>query len=493
MAWRLIRNIYAAVRGEVRRHGLIGFFCRVSYYLRHFGTHLAFLASRTPAADGGLFNKEPQVPCDIRLHPDLSGIGEPIHASVSIVIPTLNAGPEFPWLLRKLGAQRGLRGIEIVIVDSGSHDGTVEIARAAGCTVVEIPPSDFSHSYARNTGADAACGDYLLFMVQDAYPIGDYWVYGILCYLLEHADQKLVATSCAEYSRSDSDMMYDSMINTHYRFLGCLDYDSIGKYQGDDHMSLRSYGQLSDVSCLISREIFARYNYRNDYAEDLDLGIRLIKDGYSVAMLASVKVVHSHDRPAYYYLKRSFVDVIFLVGMFDDFVYPHIDSASGLIAGIVSLATHLTDWIADFNDLDTGRMLHDELSEWIQTWRRSFSELRLDKYSRLGDAPLDTYIESLADRYLSPTDEVLDGDVHHEARRFLDAFFARLEHFDAFAGVVYGEQDAGLRKGLCDAVLKTFAATAGSALGFMCIDLAQAVGGEGEMAQTITNELKTGI
>ena len=39
-------------------------------------------------------------------------------------------------------------------------------------------------------------------------------------------------------------MMYDSMINTHYRFLGCLEYDRIGEYQGDDHMSLRSLGQL---------------------------------------------------------------------------------------------------------------------------------------------------------------------------------------------------------------------------------------------------------
>ncbi len=86
--------------------------------------------------------------------------------------------------------------------------------------MVEIQPSEFSHSYARNRGADAATGDYLLFMVQDAYPIGNFWMVGIIEFLKSHQSEGLIAASCAEYSRTDSDVMYDSMINTHYKFLG---------------------------------------------------------------------------------------------------------------------------------------------------------------------------------------------------------------------------------------------------------------------------------
>jgi glycosyltransferase involved in cell wall biosynthesis len=490
---RFTHNAYTAVRGEIRRRGLAGFVSSVPYYLRNYRIYIALLASRAPAADGGLFNAMAPAQRDIRLHPELAGIGDPIDASVSVVIPTLNAGLEFHWLLRKLRTQRGLREIEIVIVDSGSSDGTIERARDAGCTVVEIPLADFSHSYSRNTGADAAHGDYLLFMVQDAYPIGDYWIYGILRYLLDHSDEKLVAASCSEYSRSDSDMMYDSMINTHYRFLGCLDYDRIGEYHGDDHMSLRAYGQLSDVSCLIPRETFACYRYRGDYAEDLDLGIRLIKNGFRIAMLASVKVVHSHNRPAYYYLKRSFVDVIFLVRLFDDFVYPHVVSERGLIAGIVSVGARLSDWLSGFDGAGSERVLHQDVSEWIRAWRSSFVELHLGKHSRLGDTRLDAYIDSLADRYLSSISEELDKDARYEMRRFLDAFLARIEHFNTFAAGVYGSQDAFLRRGLRDAVLKIFGATAGSALGFMYLDLARSEGVERKMAETISNELRAGI
>ncbi|MHB1245451.1 MAG: FkbM family methyltransferase [Sulfuriferula sp.] len=489
---RFVLNAFRAVRGELRRHGLAGFIYRMPYYSRNSRIIIALLASRPPAADGGLFQAEARSPRNFRLHPELAGIGEPIAASVSVVIPTLNAGNEFRLLLRKLRAQRGFRELEIVVIDSGSLDGTVEIARAAGCNVVEIPPEDFSHSATRNKGADASHGDYLLFMVQDAYPIGDYWIYGMLRYLLDHVGDKLVAASCTEYSRSDSDMMYDSMINTHYRFLGCLEYDRIGDYQGDDHMSLRSYGQLSDVSCLIGRETFYCYRYRGDYAEDLDLGIRLIKDGYRVAMLASVKVVHSHNRPAYYYLKRSYVDVIFLVGIFEDFVYPKIESSRGLILGIVSVAAHLSDWQAAFVEGGSDRTVHDELAEWGQTWRHSFTELRQGTRAGLDDERLDAYVNSLSDRYL-PVGVVPVRDERQEAQRFADAFLSRLEHFKDFAGGVYGAQDAVLRRELQDAVVKIFGATAGSALGFMRLGLMQAEAVECAMAETINIELRAGI
>ena len=59
---------------------------------------------------------------------------------------------------------------------------------------------------------------------------------------------------------------------------------------------------------IISRELFDRYQYRYDYAEDLDLGIRLLEDGYRIKLLSGVRTVHGHDRPAGYYFKRGFVE-----------------------------------------------------------------------------------------------------------------------------------------------------------------------------------------
>ena len=487
---QLLRNTWRAVRGEIRRHDVSGFVRRLPHYLRNRRTYGAVLTSPVPQGNEQLFKASPPPGRELRLHPDLTDSRTPIDASISVVIPTFNAGLEFRWLLRKLRSQKGLRRLEIVIVDSGSQDQTVAWAKAAGCRVVEISQAEFSHSHARNLGAAHASSEYLIFMVQDAYPIGEYWAYGMLRYLLDHAESGLVAASCSEYSRSDSDMMYDSMIDTHYRFLGCHEQDRIGDYQGSDHMALRSRGQLSDVACLISREIFGKYGYQGDYAEDLDLGIRLIKDGHRVAMLASVKVVHSHNRAAFYYLKRSYVDVIFLVGMFDDFLIPALESVQGLVLGIVSCARHVSALLPALDTKQPGLVLSQVLADWIVLCRQQCAELQTQGHCALGDKRLDQYVNTLSNR-VQPN--AIDGLAQSEARRFTDSFLARLAHFNAFAAEVYGAQDALLQDGLQEAVRKTFAATAGSALGFMYMHRLRSAGPDQALVDIINNELRAGV
>ena len=487
---RLARNGLLAVKSEVRRHGVVGFARRLPHFIRHARTYGRLLTSPLPEAKASLFKVTTPGARALRLHPDLTEVTSSINASISIVIPTFNAGTEFKWLLRKLQTQRGLKGLEVVIVDSGSSDHTVPWARQAGCTVIEITQAEFTHSHARNLGAANARSDYVLFMVQDAYPVGDYWAYGMLRFLLDHADSGLVAASCSEYPRSDSDMMYDSMINIHYRFLGCHEQDRIGDFQGSDHMALRSRGQLSDVACLISREMFGQYGYQGDYAEDLDLGIRLIKDGHKVAMLASVKVVHSHNRAAFYYLKRSYVDVIFLCGMFKDFTFPPVESVPGLLAGIVSGAKHVSDLLPALQDAAPGLLLSDVLANWIAACKLRCNALILDGASAMGDARLDSYMDGLAKR-LDPAD--LDSLARAQAQRFTDTFFARLEHFNTFAAEVYGAHDAGLREALQQVVRKTFAAAAGSALGFMYMDKLASPGADQPMVDAINQELRVGV
>lgn len=259
--------------------------------------------------------------------------------TVSVIIPTKNAGKDFPILMKSLNAQRGFKKIEVVIVDSGSTDKTLETAKLLGATVVNIKPEDFSHSGSRNLGAKAASGDYLLFMVQDALPPNDTWLYTMYLTLKEN---DLAAVSCAETPREDADLFYRQSCWNHYNFLGVNGADRIFSLpKSQDHVSLRQNGQLSDLANLISSDLFMQYAYRLNYAEDLDLGIRLIKDGHKLAFLGSTRVIHSHNRPPFYFLKRGFVDNIFLSDIFDDFVIPHI-KLKELIPDLVSALTFLS-------------------------------------------------------------------------------------------------------------------------------------------------------
>ena len=93
--------------------------------------------------------------------------------ALSVVIPAWN---EAAWLPRTLTAvQNALSGLdrasEIIVVDNASTDATPKIAQRAGCRVVFEPERRISR--ARNAGAEAASGGYLLFVDADTWPDRD--------------------------------------------------------------------------------------------------------------------------------------------------------------------------------------------------------------------------------------------------------------------------------------------------------------------------------
>lgn len=82
---------------------------------------------------------------------------------ISIVIPAFNEERALPGTLRHL---RQLPGdFEVLLVDGGSHDGTVAAARnEAGVTVLQAPKG---RAVQMNVGARAARGEWLLFLHAD--------------------------------------------------------------------------------------------------------------------------------------------------------------------------------------------------------------------------------------------------------------------------------------------------------------------------------------
>lgn len=232
--------------------------------------------------------------------------GDMYDVRVSVIIPTYNAGADIRELLAALKGQAGIGEVEIIVVDSGSTDQTVEECQYAGVRIVSIDHEDFSHSYARNLGADKASGDYLLFMTQDALPTDSSWLYRLMSVVI---DGKAVAVSPVETDDGRGDLKYRTDIWNHIRYLGLDRGDRLTSYSDDmsDH-EMRRNAQLTDVTNLISKKIFDKYKFEGDYAEDLRLGLALIKDGYSLAQVSSVKVRHAHNRSAEYIRRRTYVD-----------------------------------------------------------------------------------------------------------------------------------------------------------------------------------------
>jgi len=89
--------------------------------------------------------------------------------SLSVVVPVLNAGDTIGDLLHALAHQAGMpEDTEVIVVDNGSTDGTRDIVRSAGVTLLE--ESRRGPSPARNRGSRAARGEVIAYTDADCVP-----------------------------------------------------------------------------------------------------------------------------------------------------------------------------------------------------------------------------------------------------------------------------------------------------------------------------------
>ena len=96
--------------------------------------------------------------------------------NISIIIPAFNEERLIAETLRQVGVARAAfsrRGwkTELIVCDNNSTDRTAELSRAAGARVVFEPVNQIAR--ARNCGAAAASGDWLVFIDADSHPSAD--------------------------------------------------------------------------------------------------------------------------------------------------------------------------------------------------------------------------------------------------------------------------------------------------------------------------------
>lgn len=124
-------------------------------------------------------------------------IPRPVSAPVvRVVVRAKNESASIGATLEGLAAQTIADRAEVVVVDSGSTDGTVEIVRRAGVRLIEIAPESFTYGGAINTGCRGADTPYLVALSAHACPRDQHW----LERLLEPFSDERVCAACGSYT-----------------------------------------------------------------------------------------------------------------------------------------------------------------------------------------------------------------------------------------------------------------------------------------------------
>jgi rhamnosyltransferase len=220
---------------------------------------------------------------------------------ISIVIPILNAEMYIKKLITAIQTQKLLKPIEIILVDSGSTDNTIAVAKQSQGLRI-IPIRDFTHGRSRNLGAQHAKGEIIVFLTQDALPKNETWLY------------KRVAAS---YSRQipRKDAVFTERFFLKERF---PEVSSVKKKTNEfDKLTLDKVF-FSNVSSAVRRSVLLEYPFDENLimSEDQQLSRDLLNAGFLVVYAPESVVIHSHNYTLKTVFKRYFDSVFSLTEIF---------------------------------------------------------------------------------------------------------------------------------------------------------------------------------
>lgn len=232
-------------------------------------------------------------------------LAEQVASTVAVVLPVLDAGPELRRVLAAARRQRGLPSLEIVVADSGSSDGTRELAVELADRVIDVPPGEFGHGRTRNLAAETTSADVLVMLVQDALLLGRHALRDLVADL--EADPHHAAVSARQVPRSDADLYASFVVVSHQRALAAARLrPRRGRW---DPAALRALAGLDDVCGAIRREAWEELRFADvEFGEDLDFGLRALERGWTIGRSTRAAVAHSHSRPLEYHLNRAVLD-----------------------------------------------------------------------------------------------------------------------------------------------------------------------------------------
>jgi len=239
-----------------------------------------------------------------------------IDATVTVVIPVYNGGGRLEALLQSIRSQKKITPPEILVIDSGSTDGSPDVAERHGAKVVNIPQDEFSHGGTRNMALKYATGDFLLFTVQDALPKDEFWLHAVISSFL--ANPRMDALSVRQLVNDSADL-YSRFENVRHNSILGYQTDCISilpdNYTDQDLHRLRPFtlqhiSSFDNVCSCVRRSFFSTMHFAPlANAEDMEYGVRLLKNRKQIGHLISTGVFHWHMRTPDYFMKRNYVGV----------------------------------------------------------------------------------------------------------------------------------------------------------------------------------------
>jgi rhamnosyltransferase len=204
-----------------------------------------------------------------------------------VIVRSKNEAGAIGEVLDLLVAQDlGDRAAEVIVVDSGSTDGTLDIVRARPVQLIEIPAETFSFGGALNTGCGAASAPVLVALSAHAFPLDNGW----LARVLAAFDDQRVACACGVENAPGG---------------GRLDGPVV---QDLEHWRAHPTWGYSNAAGAFRAELWRQRPFREDMpgTEDKEWAVHWMEQGYVTVVDPDLRVRHDHSHDPLHDIYRRF-------------------------------------------------------------------------------------------------------------------------------------------------------------------------------------------
>jgi rhamnosyltransferase len=217
----------------------------------------------------------------------------------SILVLTKNEAQNIDACLKAVYSQEGADPFEVLLVDSGSTDATVEIARNFPVRIEQIPAMTFHHARTRNFAASLAQGEILIFLVADAIPASKGWLRTLIS---NFDDPSVGAVYGRQLPKPGSSPEREDTLDTLYG-----DQRIVKDPGHRNGLGYRFY-HFSDVNAAIRRSVWEAVRFPEDLRVFEDLGIAkgILDRGWKIVYEPKSPVFHSHSHTTFGLFKRYF-------------------------------------------------------------------------------------------------------------------------------------------------------------------------------------------
>ncbi len=199
---------------------------------------------------------------------------------VSVVIRTLNEEKHLPELLEAIQNQiSDIFDIETVIVDSGSTDKTLKIAKKFNARITYIKKEDFSFGRSLNVGCAFAKGDIFVFVSGHCIPTNQHWLHHLVLPLHE----QVCDYSYGRQQARDTTKFSEKQLFSKY-------------FPAESQIPQEGFF-CNNANSALTKTAWTKYGF-DEYltgCEDMDLAKKLVNDGRRIGYVAEASVFHIHD------------------------------------------------------------------------------------------------------------------------------------------------------------------------------------------------------